>query len=47
MGPSDQFLRDWPMEFPVNADSVNSGSFHRWNHPLCQPLFELVRDEEI
>jgi hypothetical protein len=28
-GPSDQFLRDCPIEFPVNASSTNSGSFLR------------------
>jgi hypothetical protein len=28
-GPSYQFLRDYPMEFPVNAGSANSGSFYR------------------
>jgi hypothetical protein len=28
-GPSVQFLRDYPMEFPVNAGSANSASFLR------------------
>jgi hypothetical protein len=28
-GPSDQFLRDSAMEFPVYAESANSGSFCR------------------
>jgi hypothetical protein len=28
-GPSDQFLCNSAMEFPVNAGSMNSGSFRR------------------
>jgi hypothetical protein len=30
------------MEHPVYDGSANSGSFRKSNHPLCQPLFELV-----
>jgi hypothetical protein len=41
-GPSAQFLCDCAMEQPVYDGSACSGSFHKWNHPLCQPLFELV-----
>jgi hypothetical protein len=29
VGPSNQFLRDWSMEFPVNAESANSGLYRR------------------
>jgi hypothetical protein len=30
------------MEHPVYDESAHSGSFRKYNHPLCQPLFELV-----
>jgi hypothetical protein len=46
-GPSAQFLCDFAMEHPVYAGSACSWSFRTQNHPLCQPLFELVSVTEI
>jgi hypothetical protein len=44
-GASVQFLRAYSTEFPVNVGGANSGSFLKYNHPLCQPLFELVNED--
>jgi hypothetical protein len=41
-GSSAQFLCDFAMEWLVYDGSACSGSFRKKNHPLCQPLFELV-----
>jgi hypothetical protein len=35
------------MEFSVNDGNANSGSFLRYNYPLCQPLFELFNEDRM